>query len=429
MKPKKGISRPIPVMALPRDSHVALAGSNVIPARFTFLCALALFLVIPSCFTLRAAKAATQDSPVAAASVPIQVRQWFKPERGWLYVLDPVDPTSESPGHIWLLDPSTARVMGVINTGADPDFALSSDGARLYVAAKGKDRFSTVAIIDTIGGTILKTITVENRVVRTGLPTYSGLGVSADGLVLRILTSSYAGAKGNFVLETMDTATGDLWSQEIDLGDCGFGRFIDHPTEFRFDYMCRINNRIRRVQIDPATHQPDHNTIDLPWMRRLGIAQAFLTPDNENIAIIRGDGAAFLMNVATEEFSPTRMHASIQDAILPAQWPISTDDRIYLGENLFPNRQFYMNFDRSAVYQRTQPAYDFRVINIKTWRQIGKFKGKWAPYWTAALSPDGKLLYALSPQNSGLVIFDTDSLRMKSVISVGSTPSMALVAP
>ncbi|HEY6465719.1 MAG TPA: hypothetical protein VIY69_06995 [Candidatus Acidoferrales bacterium] len=369
------------------------------------------------------------DDAETASSAPIQVREWLKPDRGWLYVLDPVDPTTESPGHVWLLDPSTGRVMGVINTGADPDFALSPDGSRLYIAAKGKDRFSNVAIIDTAGGTILKTITVGNRVIREGLPTYSGLSVSADGLALRILTSSYAGSKGDFVLETMDTRTGDLWPQEINLGDCGFGRFIDQPTELRFDYMCRINNRIRRVQIDPANHQPDHNTVDFPWERRLGIAQAFLTPDGQNIAMIRGDGAAFLMAVATEKFSPTRMKASIQDAILPAQWPISPDGRIYLGENLFPNGKFYMDFDRSAVYQRTQPAYDFRVMNIQTWRQVGKFKGPWSPYWTAALSSDGKLLYALSPENSGVVVFDTASLRAKGTISVGTAPAMAIVAP
>lgn len=369
------------------------------------------------------------DTTSDASAAPIQVRQWFKPERGWLYVLDPVEPTTEAPGHIWLLDPSTGKVMGVVNTGADPDFALSPNGSRLYVAAKGKDRFSNIAIIDTVGGTILKTITVGNRVVREGLPTYSGLSVSADGLALRVLTSSYAGAKGDFVLETMDTRTGELWPQEINLGDCGFGRFIDHPTELRFDYMCRINNRIRRVQIDPTTHQPDHNTVDFPWERRLGIAQAFLTPDDENIAIIRGDGAAFIMNGATEKFSSTRMKASIQDAILPAQWPISPDGRIYLGENLFPNQHFYMNFDRSAVYQRTQPAYDFRVMDTNTWRQIGKFKGDWSPYWTAALSPDGKLFYALSPQNSGLVVFDAVSMREKGKIPIGTSPVMALVAP
>ena len=380
--------------------------------------------------TVRSPAAQTStDDPEPASSAAIQVRQWFKPQRGWLYVLDPVDPTIDSPGRIWLLDPLNQQVMGTIDTGADPDFALSPDGSRLYVAAKGKDRASNVAIIDTTGGTILMTITIENRVVREGLPTYSGMSVSADGLALRILTSSYASAKGDFVLETIDTRTGNLWPEEINLGDCGFGRFIDHPTELQFDFMCRINNRIRRVKIDPATHKPDHNTVDFPWMRRLGIAQAFLMPEGKDMAIIRGDGAAFLMDAATEKFSSTRMHADIQDAILPAQWPISPDGLIYLGENLFPNRKFYMNFDRSAVYQRMQPAYDFRVVNIHTWRQVAKFKGPWSPYWTAALSPDGKFLYALSPQNSGLVAFDTGSLRAKGTISVGATPSMALVAP
>jgi hypothetical protein len=365
-----------------------------------------------------------------ALTASIEVRQWLKPQRGWLYVLDSVDPSVESPGRIWLLNPATAKIMGVITTGANPDFALSPDGTRLYVAAKGKDRFSEIAIINTLGGTVLKTITVEDRVVRTGLPTYSGMSVSEDGLALRILTGDYGTAKAEYSLVTMDTRTGNPWPKDIYLGDCGFGRFIDHPSELRFDFMCRTNNRIRRVKIDAKTHEPDRETVDFPWMRRLGIAQAFLTPDGQDISIIRGDGAVFSMDEATERFLPTRMRASIQDRILPAQWPISPDgEHLYLGENLFPNRQFYMNFDRSAVYPRTQEADDFIVVDTTKWHKLGNMKGKWSPYWTAALSPDGKFLYALSPQNHGLVVFDTASRRDVRTIPVGTTPVMALVAP
>jgi hypothetical protein len=373
---------------------------------------------------------ASSDIWEAAAMSPIQVNDWMRPERGWLYILD-VQPYAGSPnGRIWLLDPAAAKLMGNISTGADPDFALSPDGRKLYVASKGKDRFSNLAIVDTAAGTILKTVTLQNRVVADGVPTFFAMSVLDDGLALRVLVNDTDSPDGDFLLDAIDTRTGELLPDPINLGKCGFGRFIDHPTKNQFDHLCPINNRIRQVNIDPKTREPDHQIVEFPWLRRLGIADAFLAAGGENISIIRGDGAVYDMGVDSAEFSPTRMKADIPGMVLPAHWPISPGgNRIYVGYNLYPDKSFYLRFERSAVSPRAVQAYELRSIDTHTWRTLGHTTGKGAPYWTAAVSPDGKTLYALSPQNHAVVVFGTEALHEIRIIPVGGTPALTLVAP
>jgi DNA-binding beta-propeller fold protein YncE len=394
---------------------------------------LLLSATIAWCFTgaiTTAAAPQATDAWNAAAASPIQVNEWFTPERGWLYVLDS-QPQADSPsGRIWLIDPSSGRIMGNITTGADPDFALSPDGTRLYVASKGKDRSSNIAIINTMGGTVLKTVTVDSRVVTDGIPSYPSMGVSDDGLALWILARDVTSLDADYVLDTLDTRTGDSLDDAIDLGSCGRGRFIDHPSENQFDFLCTINNRIRQVNIDPKTHQPDHEVVEFPWLRRLGVADAFLAPGGRAISVIRGDGAVYNMDIDTAQFSETRMHGGVEGMILRAQWPVSPDGtRIYVGYNLHPTEHLYMNFERSPDAARTDEAYELCAIDTNSWRTLGHTSGKGAPYWSAAISPDGKSLYALSPQNHAVVVFDTEVFHETRVIPVGGSPALALVAP
>jgi hypothetical protein len=367
-----------------------------------------------------------------AATAAVQVQQWSKPERGWLYILDPQPEPDAVAGRIWLLDPAAGKVTGSVSTGAEADFALSPDGTRLYVASKGKDRDSNIVVIDTSMGVVTETRTVESRVVPSGVPPFSVMSVSGDGLALRILVNDVRSPDSDFMIDTIDTRDGKLLPNPVNLGKCGLGRFIDDPNAGQFDFLCPINNRIRQVNFDASTQKANHEVVEFPWLRRLGIANAFLARGGGDITIIRGDGAVYNMDVNTANFAKTRMKGSdrTQALILPADWPTSPDGtRVYLGYNLYPNNRFYMSFERSAVYARTDGAYDLRAFDTTTWRQVGKMEGKWSPYWTAVVSPDGAALYALSPENHGIVAFSTKSMHQTGTISVGGMPSLALVAP
>ena len=130
-------------------------------------------------------------APSSAEASAISVEAWTKPQRGWLYVLDPRS-ESEHPGsRIWLLDPESARVMGSVRAGYDPDFALSSDGSHLYLASGERDSAELVEI-DTASGKILR-VPFRDRVLYQpwyeALPPYSPMEIASDGRDVRILVN------------------------------------------------------------------------------------------------------------------------------------------------------------------------------------------------------------------------------------------------
>jgi hypothetical protein len=104
-------------------------------------------------------------------------------------VLDPRS-KSEHPGsRIWLFDPESARVMGSVRAGYDPDFALSPDGSHLYVASGERDS-AELAVIDTASGKTLHVPFLDRVLYKPwyqGLPPYSRMEVTSDGREVRIL--------------------------------------------------------------------------------------------------------------------------------------------------------------------------------------------------------------------------------------------------
>jgi DNA-binding beta-propeller fold protein YncE len=372
----------------------------------------------------------SKESTDELTTTKITMTEWTTPERGWLYVLDgKMDPASGE-GRISLVDPTEGNIVGSIHTGSNPDFAISPDGKLLFVASKADERLSDLAIIDTAKGTVVKTLRIEGRVTTDDMPSYSGMSVSADGRLLRVLTRDPRSPDADFMLDAIDIKTGTIQPNGVDLDECGFGRFIDHPSEEQFDYLCPVSNRVRQVNIDQKTGKADHETVEFPWLRRLGVAEAFLTGGGEYMAFVRGDGEVDLMNVDSANFSGTRQRYVTEGLVLPGQWPISPDGkRIYLGYALHPDPKFYMRFERSTYYPRTAGAYELSVFDAETWKHIGNMTGKWWPYWSAVISSDSKIVYALSPENGGIAVFDTTSRKETRQIELGGTPALALVAP
>ena len=123
----------------------------------------------------------------SSADSKIEIENWAKPEPGWLYVLDPKPDAGGQGGRIWLFDPETAKVMGSIRTGDNPDFALSPDGSRLYVAAITEGDSSELAVIDTAQGVVLQRGTIEDREV-------------ANVLQMNVLTQEFSETSAHSVL-------------------------------------------------------------------------------------------------------------------------------------------------------------------------------------------------------------------------------------
>ena len=432
--------------------------ANLLRCLFCLLCAFSLLFVS---FALSfAARAAQTGAPAGQASTPtqintsrdsasrgsaspdsaspesnIEVESWAKPAAGWLYVLDPKLDAGGTGGRVWLIDPETAKVMGSIRTGDNADFALSPDGSRLYVASVVNGDSSELAVIDTAQGTVVERATIEDRAVMNALPPFSTMAVSGDGLALRILieTPSSSDAE-SFLLATFDTRTGDFLRGSVHLGNCGPGRFISYPTADQFDFLCPRTNRVRLISVDADSRELRNQDIVLPWERRVGAAEAIEAPGAQEIAIVRGDGAVYKMNVDTQGFADTLAHPDLPDRVLPAAWPSSPDgSKVYLGYNKdydksYDNR-FYLDYGRPPNLRPNDAmAGEFRVLDTHTWRKVGTIKTK-MPFWSAVTGNDGKMLYAMAPQKHSILVIDTEKMREVGVIKVGGTPALALVAP
>jgi len=376
--------------------------------------------------------AATQGNSSGASK--IDVENWAKPETGWLYVLDPKPDDGGPGGRVWLIDPETAKVRGSIRTGDHADFALSPDGSRLYVASAADADSSELAVIDTAQGVVLKSGAVGGRAVTDALQPFSTMAVSGDGLALRILIDDPKPEVDSLLLATFDTQAGEFLPGIVHLGNCGPGRFISYPTADHFDFLCPRTNRIRLIHVDADSRELQNFDVSLPWERREGVAEAIQVPGDQEISIIRGDGAVVKLDPGPQGFSDTSAHPGLPNRIPPAAWPISPDGgRIYLGYNndydRLSDKGFYLHYGRPPnVRPENSLVYEFRVLDTRTWQKIGTIRTK-LPFWSAATGNDGKMLYAMAPHKHSILVIDTVKMRQIRTLKVGGTPTLALVAP
>jgi DNA-binding beta-propeller fold protein YncE len=373
-----------------------------------------------------------QDS----GKVPIEIENWTKPKAGWLYVLDPRLDSGGRGGRIYLVDPETAKVMGNIDAGGNADFALSPDGSYLYVASVESGDSSELAVIDTADGMITERATVKDRVVFDGLPPFSTMAVSSDGLALRILidTTTASSDADSFLLATFDTQTGNFLYGGVNLGNCGPGRFIAYRSADQFDFLCPRTNAVRLISVDGDSDELRNLEVKLPWERRVGAAEAIEVHSAQDIVIVRGDGGVMKMNAATQRFTNTLARPDLPDRVPPAAWPSSPDgSRVYLGyrkyyDGTYDNR-FYLDYGRPPNQRpSTATADEFRVLDAFTLQQIGTIKTK-KPFWSAATGNDGRMLYAMAPGDHSILVIDTMKLHQIRALKVGGTPALALVAP
>jgi len=398
-----------------------------------FLPSLSCVLSVSLALSLGAHSALAQSN--ASSDSKIEIENWVKPESGWLYVLDPKPEPVTPGGRVWLVDPETAKVMGSIRTGENPDFALSPDGRRLYVASITDGDTSELAVVDTAQGTIVQRSTIQDREVANVLPAFSAMAVSGDGLALRILLDTPKSADADsFLLATFDTQAGEFLQRSVHLGNCGPGRFISYPTADQFDFLCPRTNKIRLIRLDAESRELENTDVTLPWERRVGAAQAIEAPGAQDMAIVRGDGGVVTMNVATHEFAETPAHPALPNRVLPAAWPTSPDgSRVYLGYNTEYDRhydnRFYLDYGRPPNLRPNDATVgEFRVLDTRTWKKVGTIRTK-TPFWTAVIGSDGKVLYAMAPQKHSILVIDTVKMREVRTLKVGGAPALAVVAP
>ena len=123
------------------------------------------------------------------------------------------------------------------------------------------------------------------------------------------------------------------------------------------------------------------------------------------------------MDTTTWKSRPTSLTGACREwNVAGAEWPRSEDGtKLYLGYGgVAPNGM--------------SAAKELRLIDTAKWVESERIQTS-VPFWSAAISQDGKYVFAISPESHGILILDAHSLREIRVIAVGNTPSLAIVAP
>lgn len=361
----------------------------------------------------------TREHEIRNSSTPA-VEKWVRPRPGWLYVLD-----SRSGPHsrIWLLDPERSKVMGSVRAGYDPDFCLSPDGTRLYIAS-GERESGELTVIDTVTGDH-RHIPFNDRVLYKpwyeGLPPFSDMAVSSDGLA--VLIPRYRVVSPGRIesrLWVFDAQGKSLLSKTIDLGDCSYVQFVRSSTANRYGVFCEAllegPNRVRFFGLNRECREMSNTARPLPWPKRCAVADVFFLPRRNKMAVIRTDGAIYEADWALQNLSPTSVAGDCAEwRVAPAEWPRSADgSRVYVG---------YGGISPDGM----SAATELRVFDTNTWKQLGRVQTS-VPFWSGVASHDGKYVYAIAPAQHKVLVIDAVTLQERRAIDVGSVPSIALVA-
>jgi DNA-binding beta-propeller fold protein YncE len=369
--------------------------------------------------TASTSRANARENQNSSETSEVAADAWTKPQRGWLYILDPRSEPDHPGSRVWLLDPESGKVMGSIRAGSDPDFALSPDGERLYVAS-GERETGELDVVETATGNVTR-VAFPDRILYKpwyeALPPFAPMAVSSDGRALRILVHHlFSPEKIEYQLWTFDTESERFLRAHVHLGNCGTGEFVASSAANQFDFLCPTTNRVRAIQVDAEYHEVSNTFVKLPWARTCGVAEGFFSPEGNKLEIIRGDGAIYEMDARTQEFSSTAAGGDCRPLVYPLSWPRSPDGtKAYIGYGPFAS-------DGMAT------SRELRIFDTATWQQLGSVHASF-PFWSAVAGNDGRFVYALVPEQQAVLVIDAATLQETRTISAGRTPTLALVAP
>jgi hypothetical protein len=364
-----------------------------------------------------ASEAAGSQNQKASETSEAATGGWTKPKPGWLYVLDPRSESDHPGSRVWLVDPKSAKVRGSIRAGSDPDFALSPDGSRLYIAS-GERESGELAAVDTATGAV-KRFPFPDRILYKpwyeALPPFSPMVVSSDGAVRILVHRLFSPEKIGYQLWTFDTTSERFLSSHVGLGNCGYGQFVLSAFANYFDFLCPTTNRLRFIELDTEHHEVSNTFVKFPWPRDYGVSDGFLSP-NGKVAIVRGDGAIYEWNAPTQEFTATAVSGTSHRIVYPFAWPRSQDGtKVYVGYG-------------PATPDGMATSAELRVFDTSTWQELGRIKTS-VPFWSVSISNDGKFVYTVVPEEHRVLVIDATSLREIGAISVGQAPALTLVVP
>lgn len=344
-------------------------------------------------------------------------------QSGWLYVLDSKNGAPE--GQVLVLDPAQGSVVRSFATGLAPDFALSPDGKRLYIASTYTQRTDPAAreelsVIDTSNGETLQTISNPERAFYNVLPTFSGMMFSPDGRWLYVSKMALVGRDDIlYWVATLDTKTNKFLPQRAEVPNCGVTQFLPMTKTRQLQVVCTDTLDVRTLKILPNGSAASLSTKLKGVGRRLRSdlpAYSFPTAEGFNVTVT-ADGR--ILKVDSMQ-TPTEL---LSMDVPPDRWVLT-------GAASPDKGRIYLSLTVPAADNQGRWLSDrIAAVDLRSMNRLGVIETS-HPFSYLAVSRDGRYLYATDTSGANLMVVDTSTLTEgRTITNIGVSPSLVLIAP
>lgn len=186
--------------------------------------------------------------------------------------------------------------------------------------------------------------------------------------------------------------------------------------------LCPHTNDIRFLQIAASGAAAAETTLGLPPIAKTQkhewIAGGVLSPNGNTLAVVTGDGRILVVDTSTQRISRTVDLRRPADSMVAFGTVAGAPDgsRLYIGAGPIAER------GHNTINQ-------VLMVHTRTWRQLGTITTT-EPFWSLAVSHDGRRLYTINREGRTVVIADTATRRETGTINgIGEAPAVAIVAP
>lgn len=338
---------------------------------------------------------------------------------------------------VWLVDPEEG-VKGGLKAGYAPFFALSPDGARLYISSRAPGpaglRVSSYELwaIDTASGVLLQQVKLSNRLNYT-LPAPGGLAVSPDGRYVYIAKSrTIRSGVHEQTIQTFDTIRNRLLPEEAGLPDCGYPVIV--PVSGAWQLVVKCSSRGARllslaadgsVKLSQFVEVPSGFSAVTRGRRvvQRPVAQICPSADARKLGLIMNNGEIFEAEIGV---SPLRINPTPAPPLRQSHRVLHT--RVSLRSP--DGSKVFVGSASKDLVARSLTADEIHVFNTtSSWTREAIIRTP-VPCSDLVLSVDGRYLYGISPQTRTLLTIDTATGRVeKGVGGIGVQPRFLAIAP
>jgi hypothetical protein len=315
--------------------------------------------------------------------------------RDWLFVTTNWGGGSEQ---VLLVEPDNGGIRTIWSGGAELDAITSPDAKRLYVTFIDNGKYR-LAAVDTVTGAVLHMIDTP-QLIRWIMPSTSGMAISSDGRWLYVLKQNYASGANEFSLLTFDTQENRFIPEETAVSDCPRPHIVPVPGFGNVRVLCDGGR---------ATSS-DGDTV----LRVRGVLNFALSRGGNGYTLFTAgsNGPITALDVASHQI--TRVSGDIVSRyrrVMPSSDTLSSDGKWYVPVKIPNNGQ--------------QENEQVLVLNT-TEMVLASVITPSCAFFSLALGPDEKRLYASQRELQNILVLGIDSSRTLEVIHLPAKPGIVL---